>query len=143
MSVCLEPITRFNIDGALGLCVTPEQEPHVGTVAEALAYAYVCPTYCPQLIMHDGTIVGFAATELLGTTTRLLRLLIDHRHQRRGFGAAAFRLLAAQARAKGATQLDLYVHYAAADSIAFYRAVGCTVVTDDGASHHHAVYELQ
>jgi ribosomal protein S18 acetylase RimI-like enzyme len=139
----LASVDRANINDALQLCVTPEQERHVGTVAEALAYAYVCDTYQPQIVVHGGSAVGFVATEKLGDTVRLLRLLIDHRYQRCGLGTAAFRLLVEQARAAGATLLDLYVHRDATASIAFYAKVGCTIATDGDTSHYHATYAIQ
>jgi ribosomal protein S18 acetylase RimI-like enzyme len=99
--VALRPITDANRDAVLALRVTPAQERFVSGVAESLQEAVEEPAgRALSWAVYDGeTPVGFVmvSDEVDGPgyiAQYLWRLLIDERHQRRGYGTAALDLVA-------------------------------------------------
>lgn len=88
--VWLLPITKNNYRTAIELCVAPEQQDFVGTVAEAIADAHFNPKCEMRIITLGGredkqNVVGFIMWE----ESTLKRLLIDCRHQKKKYGTAA------------------------------------------------------
>lgn len=136
MSVTLKEITDANREAVLGLRVAPGQESFVADVARSLADAAGYPQARPwyRAIVADGEPVGFVMVswnpdpeppdpEIIAAYF-LWRLLIDARHQGRGYGAAALRQVAALVRADGATELLTSYVPGEGGPAGFYRRLG-------------------
>ncbi len=115
MAVTLGEITDRNREAVLALRVAPGQERFVGSVRNALAQAARYPHANPwyRAVCAGGEPVGFVMVswdvepqppEIIGPWF-LWKLLIDQRHQGRGYGAEAVRQVAGLVRAEGATEL--------------------------------------
>jgi diamine N-acetyltransferase len=115
VAVTLGEITDRNREAVLALRVAPGQERFVGSVRNALAAAARDPHANPwyRAVRAGGEPVGFVMVswdvepqppEIIGPWF-LLKLLIDQRHQGRGYGAEAVRQVAGLVRAEGATEL--------------------------------------
>ena len=103
----------------------------VGALAEAARYPEAKPWY--RAVYADDTPVGFVmvswdiepdpAEDLFGPWF-LWKLIIDHRHQRRGHGAATVRHIADLAHEHGAT--ELFTSHVADETgpAGFYRRLG-------------------
>jgi len=113
--VQLHKLTATNRDLVLALHVLPEQEPFVGTVAGALTDAADHPEANPwwRAIYAGQEPVGFVMISwncvpqpptIIGPWF-LWKLLVDHRHQGRGHGAEAVRLVAQLIKLAGANEL--------------------------------------
>lgn len=93
--VQIRPVTKENLEAVLALKVQENQEGFVSTTAESLAQAYVyAETAFPFAVYNDGEIVGFIMMgyyEAKGYYT-LWKLLIDRKHQHRGYGRKALEL---------------------------------------------------
>ena len=93
--VQLNPVTAENLDEVLKLKVGKDQEGFVSSTAESLAQAYVYgDTAFPFAVCRDGEPVGFIMMgyyETKGYYT-LWKLLIDYRHQNKGYGRKALEL---------------------------------------------------
>ena len=107
-------ITDADRAAALALEVGPGQDRFVAgveqSIRDAISYAHAKPRYWT---VHDGdAVVGFVmlsdgvAPEVVATDPHMVspyflwRLLIDHRHQRRGYGTAALDALVAYVRGR-------------------------------------------
>ena len=94
--VSLRPIDSQNIYECIALSVARDQEDFVASNVKSLAEAYVNPTLYPFGI-HDALahyqekpiMVGFAMYEIKHSVGFILRLMIDHAHQGKGYGKAA------------------------------------------------------
>jgi diamine N-acetyltransferase len=112
--VHLREITDENREAVRALRVGPGQERFVASVAKSLADAATTPEGNPwyRAIYAGDEPVGFVmlswdvtpAPGIFGPWF-LWRLLIDERHQRRGYGRAALDLIVDLVRAEGATEL--------------------------------------
>lgn len=113
--VHLRALTAANRDVVLALSVLPEQHPFVGTVTGALTDAADYPQANPwyRAIYAGEEPVGFVMIswncvpqppEIIGPWF-LWKLLIDHRHQGRGYGADAVRVVAEIISQAGAREL--------------------------------------
>jgi diamine N-acetyltransferase len=95
-NVSLRPITRENFDQCISLQVADHQRKLVAPNVKSLAEAYVNPTLHP-LGIYDASAhyegnpvpVGFTMYELVNGVGFILRLMIDEKHQRKGYGTAA------------------------------------------------------
>jgi diamine N-acetyltransferase len=95
--VHLRPITAANLDACLTLDVGEDQRGWVASVERSLAQAYAIPTLVP-LAVYDASArghehppeppVGFTMYEISEGVGYVVRLLIDQRYQRRGYGRA-------------------------------------------------------
>jgi diamine N-acetyltransferase len=95
--VHLRPITAANLDDCLALDVAEAQRGWVAPVVRSLAEAYAIPALVP-LAVYDAAArgheqppeppVGFTMYEVSEGVGFIMRLLIDQRHQRRGYGRA-------------------------------------------------------
>ncbi|MDQ4079025.1 MAG: GNAT family N-acetyltransferase [Chloroflexota bacterium] len=108
MTVTLRPITSENWVRCIELTPTPEQQAR-GFVAPnvlSLAQAYAEPWWIPYAIYADDTMVGlvmYGRWPESGIPAHhgapeagidyVLRMMIDHRYQGRGYGRAAMELL--------------------------------------------------
>ncbi|TKK85279.1 GNAT family N-acetyltransferase [Herbidospora galbida] len=142
--VTLRPVTDDNRDEVTALRVSPEQEEYVASVADSFADAERYPEAMPRYwaIYADETPVGFIMISddvppgdptLLGPYF-LWRLLVDARHQRRGYGRAALAALGDYlATRPGATELLTSVHPGEVGSpMGFYLRLG---FQDTGVDH--------
>jgi diamine N-acetyltransferase len=116
VAVSLVEITDANREAALALRVAPGQERFVGgsvrnALADAAEYADAKPWY--RVVCAGTEPVGFVMLswnvepqppEIIGPWF-LWKLLIDQRHQGRGFGSEVVRQVADLVRAQGATEL--------------------------------------
>jgi len=134
VAVTLGEITDRNREAVLALRVAPGQERFVGSVRSALAeaarYPHAKPWY--RMVCAGGEPVGFVMVswdvepeppEIIGPWF-LWKLLIDERHQSRGYGSEVVRQVAELVRAEGAT--ELLTSYVPEDSgpAAFYQRLG-------------------
>ena len=101
--VHLRPVTDENRAAVEAVVVTPEQSDYVTDVAQSLVEAAETPDAKPAYwAVYDGdTVVGFVMISD-GITVEnplylgpyyLWRLLVDHRHQGQGYGAAAVQMV--------------------------------------------------
>jgi diamine N-acetyltransferase len=135
-AVTLREITDENRQAVLALRVEPSQERFVGTVAGALRDARDIPEGKPwyRAIYADEQPVGFLMLSWNVTPEPpriigpwfLWKLLIDERHQRRGYGRDAVGLVADIVRANGATKLLTSCVPAEDGPEPFYRRIGFT-----------------
>ena len=115
VTVTLRQVNEANVESVLALRTTPEQERFVSSVATSMAEAAENAERNPwyRAIYADDQPVGFVMLtwevepRLAGTNGPwfLWKLLIDYRHQRRGYGQEALRQLVELVRAHGATEL--------------------------------------
>jgi GNAT superfamily N-acetyltransferase len=133
-AVTLLEVTDDNREAILALRVAPAQERFVGTVAAALTVAQEIPEGKPwyRAVYAGDQPVGFVMLSwnvepepprIIGPWF-LWKLLIDERHQRRGYGRKAVGLVADIVRAEGAA--ELLTSFAVGDGGPgpFYRSLG-------------------
>jgi GNAT superfamily N-acetyltransferase len=118
VAVTLQEITGENRKAVLALRVAPGQERFVSSVRDSLAeaadYPHAKPWYRAVFASGEPTgPVGFVMIswnceprppEIIGPWF-LWKLLIDERHQGRGYGTAVVRHIAQMVQAEGATEL--------------------------------------
>ena len=115
VAVELVEITDGELERVVALRLAPGQERFVSTVADSLAEAEANPQGkpWPRAVLADGEPVGFvmlswdvepSPPELNGPWF-LWKLLVDHRHQGRGYGREVVRQVAELVRAHGGTEL--------------------------------------
>jgi diamine N-acetyltransferase len=132
--VSLREITDENRAAVVALRVAASQEGLVSSVADALEEAREIPEGNPWYrgIYADGEPVGFImlSWNVIPNPPRIIgpwflwKLLIDERHQGRGYGREAVRLVADLARDQGAS--ELFTSYVAGDGGPgpFYSRIG-------------------
>jgi diamine N-acetyltransferase len=127
----LRPVDRDNVRAVCELQLAPGQETYVAPAAYTVAEAAYEPDGWLRAIYLDGRPVGVLYLE----ADRLVRLLVDARHQRRGIGRAAVGLLAAHIRRQGGP-VRLYTSFVEGpgEPRAFYAELGFadTGEIDDG-----------
>ena len=132
--VTLREITDGNREAVLALRTAPAQERFVGTVAGALADAQEIPEGRPwyRAIYAGDQPVGFVMLSwnvdpepprIIGPWF-LWKLLVDERHQLRGYGREAVELVADLVRAQGATELLTSCVVGEGGPEPFYRRLG-------------------
>ena len=136
MTVVLRAITDENRDEVVALRVASSQARFVGTVAAALADAQEFPEgkAWPRAIYVGDEPVGFVmlSWNVVPQPPRVIgpwflwKLLIDERHQSRGYGRQAVKQVAQIVRENGATELLTSCVRAADGPEAFYRRLGFT-----------------
>ena len=91
----LVEIDRYNYLPVLDLRVSPEQESLVASNQYSLAQAYAQPECVPLALYAENRPVWFAMYALDEDDHQywIYRLMIDQRHQRKGYGRAAMELL--------------------------------------------------
>jgi diamine N-acetyltransferase len=129
--VSLRPITDANRQAVLALRVSPAQEQFVSNVAESLVEAAAEPGgRAIQWALYDNeTPVGFVmiSDEVDGPEYIphfLWKLLIDERHQRRGYGTAALDLVVEYFRERGVTVVSTTAEPGEGSPIPFYERYG-------------------
>jgi diamine N-acetyltransferase len=133
--VTLREFTDVNREAVLALRVAPEQERFVGgsvqnALADAAEYPQAKPWY--RAIYAGDEPIGFVMIswnceprppEIIGPWF-LWKLLIDKRHQGRGYGSEVVRQVAELVRAAGATELFTSVVAGDGGPAGFYERIG-------------------
>jgi diamine N-acetyltransferase len=108
MNITLREVTRENFWPCILLKSAEYKgyhlfEEHVTSNAFSLAQAKVEPEWIPKAIYADEQLVGFAmyGTESKHNIPFITRLIIDYKHQRKGYGKAAMRLIIEELRSLG------------------------------------------
>ena len=101
-SITLGEVTKENLVRVLVLEVSPLQRHFVASNPVSLAQAHVNPQMWCRVIAVEDVPVGFVMLEPEpdGKTLYIVRFMIDHRAQGRGFGARALDLVLAHAFAQ-------------------------------------------
>ena len=133
-NVTLRELTDGTLGPVLALRVAPTQERFVGTVARALQEAHETPEGKPwyRAVYADDKPVGFVMLSWNVTPDPpriigpwfLWKILIDERHQGRGYGREAVRLVADIVGANGAAELLTSCLPGADGPEPFYRHLG-------------------
>jgi len=130
--VSLRPLSESDREAVDALRVAPGQERFVGTVAESLREAAEHPgAHALSWVIHAGdTPIGFVmiADEVADADYiphYLWKLLVDERHQGRGYGTATLDLIVAYFRGRPGVEV-LTVHAGDGDGspISFYERYG-------------------
>jgi diamine N-acetyltransferase len=129
--VSLQPLTESNRQAIEALRVSPGQERFVSGVAQSLAEAAEHPGAHALYwaVYDDDTPVGFVmiADEVASPDYiphYLWKLLIDERHQGRGFGRATLDLIVEYFRARGVDALTTSAGQGDGSPIGFYERYG-------------------
>ncbi len=115
MRVALREIDEHNAEAVLALRTTPAQEQFVSTVADSLEEAVEYPQGNPwyRAVYADDEPVGFVMLSWdvepqppdINGPWFLWKLIIDHRHQRQGYGEEVVRQVATIVRREGGSEL--------------------------------------
>jgi diamine N-acetyltransferase len=129
--VTLRSIDDGNRDAVLALRVSDAQQYFVSSVADSLQEALDEPggRAMAWAIYHEDTPVGFVmiSDEVDGPPyipRYLWKLLIDERHQRRGYGTATLDLVAAYFRERGADVMWTSAGQGDGSPVTFYERYG-------------------
>jgi diamine N-acetyltransferase len=97
MTVTLRPITWENFPTVLGLTLHPGQEKFITDNAVSIAMAHVEPTFVPLGVYVGDELVGFTMYGQHPKTGAwwVIRLMIDRKHQGKGYGRVAMEALIA------------------------------------------------
>lgn len=93
MSVTLREITPENFKECVNLKVVEGQEKFVASNVMSIAQSKIYPTHLPRAVYHGDEMVGFVLYGLDEEDGRyyLGRLMIDEKHQGKGYGKEATR----------------------------------------------------
>jgi diamine N-acetyltransferase len=129
--VSLRPITDANRDAVEALAVTPEQRRFVSGVRESLREAAAEPEAraISWAIYDEETPVGFVMiADEVGSPEYiphfLWKLLIDERHQGRGFGTATLDLIVEYFRSRGVGAMSTSAGQGDGSPVTFYERYG-------------------
>jgi len=96
--ICLRPVTKSNFRACIALEVEPSQKglvaPNVYSLAQAKVNALLTPwaVYDREVLGRDlrpdDAMVGFCMVQVMDGVGFVVRLMVDRRHQRRGYGRA-------------------------------------------------------
>src|SRR5829696_4496031 len=134
VTISLREITEDNAGAVQALRTTPEQERYVSSVVASLEEAAQVPQANPwfRAVYADERPVGFVMLAwnvdpqppgIIGPWF-LWKLLIDHRHQRLGYGQEVVRKVVALIREEGATELLTSYSLVDGGPKGFYEALG-------------------
>jgi diamine N-acetyltransferase len=138
--VTLREITADTVDEVLRLKVAPDQECLVATNAKSIAQAHFHPEVAWFRAVYAGEVpVGFVMVwdDETGHEYGLWRLMIDERHQGRGYGRRALELVIDYVRTRpGASEFEAGAYPASGSAIPFYEKLGFVLTgetdPDDG-----------
>jgi diamine N-acetyltransferase len=133
-AVSLREITREALPRILALSVSPGQERFVASNAVSIAQAYFNrETAWFRAIYAGETPVGFVMLDEQPERSRyfLWRFMLDHRHQRLGYGRRAIELLVEHVRGRpGVTELLVSCVPGEGGPCPFYERMGFTYTGD-------------
>lgn len=125
--ITLQPVSMANFDAVIALRVASTQRELVATNVESIAQAYVQPDCYPFAICADGEAVGFVMYCLDAEDNEywLYRLMVDERHQRKGYAEAAMKLILAEIKKDaGRHKMYLGVDLSGAAAPELYKKLG-------------------
>ncbi len=95
MNLAIKPIDETNIQAVTELTIKAEQQSFIETVQQCLDEAKIVKEWRPVAIYVEDEVVGFAMYGSFGPSelTWIDRLLIDQKHQGKGYGKQAMKLL--------------------------------------------------
>ncbi|WP_197072275.1 GNAT family N-acetyltransferase [Clostridium culturomicium] len=95
MNVTFKDIDNENLDKVNALKIKRNQEGFIESVDECLKEASICKEWHPVAIYNHDKVIGFAMYGSFGPNrhTWIDRILIDEKHQNKGFGKAAMKKL--------------------------------------------------
>ena len=142
----LVEIDRHNYLSILDLSVSEEQRLFVASNTYSLAQAFVQPECVPLALYAENKPVGFAMYCIDESDREywIYRLMIDQRHQGRGYGRAAMLLLIDRIRSKmDEEQHRIYISFEPENEIAksLYESLG--FVPDGRVEYGEIVYRLE
>jgi diamine N-acetyltransferase len=139
-------IDRHNYLSVLDLSVSEEQKTFVATNQYSLAQAYAQPECVPLALYAENVPVGFAMYCIDEDDRQywIYRLMIDRRHQGKGYGREAMRLLID--RIRGLSDEDhnrIYISFEPENLVAMtlYESLG--FVPDGRIEYGEVVYRLE
>lgn len=91
----IKEIDEYNINEVRKVSIKENQQSFIETVDVCLAEAEMYEQWCPVVIYYDDKIVGFAMYGAFGENpdTWIDRIIIDEKHQGKGFGKIAMKEL--------------------------------------------------
>lgn len=100
MQAELKPINQHNFAESVSLNIAPDQVDFVASNLHSLAEAYAFPAFEPRAVYVDGTMVGFLMYGFGDQSHKwwIVRLMINHAQQGKGYGRAAMRAVIALIR---------------------------------------------
>lgn len=124
--ISLQEVSSQTVRQILALTVKPEQERYVASNAVTIAQAYFDrDSVWLRAVYADQTPVGFLAVWDAGSECHLLRFMIDHTQQGRGYGRLAMHCLLDHVAQRPAVQrITLYCLPGAGSPQAFYESLG-------------------
>ena len=142
----LVEIDRHNYLPVLDLSVSPEQSTFVATNQYSLAQAYAQPECVPLALYAENKPVGFAMYCIDESDREywIYRLMIDQRHQGRGYGRAAMLLLIDRIRSEMDEQRHrIFISFEPENEVAksLYESLG--FVPDGRVEYGEIVYRLE
>lgn len=126
MEITLREIDRENWRDCIALRVREDQAGFVGTNENALALAYVHTEMRPRGIYAGDEIVGFImyAKDPDDGFYYCNRLMVDAKHQGKGYGRRALEILLDELRSKGERSLDILHKPDNHKAIEIYKSLG-------------------
>ena len=142
----LVEIDRHNYLSILDLSVSEEQRSFVASNTYSLAQAFVQPECVPLALYAENKPVGFAMYCIDESDREywIYRLMIDQRHQGRGYGRAAMLLLIDRIRSEmDEEQHRIYISFEPENEVAksLYESLG--FVPDGRVEYGEIVYRLE
>lgn len=109
MNISLRSIDEDNWRDCIRLVVGEDQKRFVATNENALALAYAHKEMQPRAIYADDQMVGFVmyARDPDDGQWYINRFMIDQKHQAKGYGREALRILIDQLRNEGVNSVDI------------------------------------
>lgn len=124
--VALSDVTAATVRAVCALEPSLHQKGYVAPNAVSIAQAYFEPAARFKAVCVGEIPIGFVMwrPHPVPDTANLWRFMIDHRHQRQGYGKAALMLLCRDLRTSGFRTLDTSVVLGDASPLEFYRTLG-------------------
>jgi len=126
MQIKLTPITMENFDECLDLKVEDWQRDFVAPNANSIAEAYVDKMSIPLAIYADDTMVGFTMYGYVAQKQSgyILRLMIDSRYQKKGYGRRAMEIVLKKLKDAGCKRIVTSYHRNNTNAGALYEQLG-------------------
>jgi len=122
--VTLREIDADNVRAICELKLAPGQDHYVAPAAYTIAEGAYDPTVWMRAIYWGDVPVGLIAIIKDGGADKIVRLMIDADHQRRGMGAQAMKLVHEDYRDRGVKELFVSYREGSGEPRAFYERLG-------------------
>ena len=126
MQIKLAPITMENFDECLDLKVADWQKDFVAPNANSIAEAYVDKMSIPLAIYADDSMVGFTMYGCIPEKQSgyILRLMIDSRYQKKGYGRKAMEIVLERLKDAGCKRILTSYHRGNTNAGTLYEQLG-------------------